>query len=202
MIYQLPLSLLLAEAVPTKEHVRAELTQSGIDMRIDWDGVSPQHARFEVQLGLDEWHQVPNPQTTPKNDVVSPEQPIREHQLLVRLERGPDYSQVPFQVRALPITWRHDDVQLNSLLADNAEYIARRDVDYAYAEGCLGRDEPWIDATMIDGIQQVTIPLMVGTDYELWVNMQSPTNSKVWLEQDPIIRTHGSGGGSTGEDPL
>lgn len=202
MIYELPLSQIFADDIPSREHLRAEVVQRGIDMRVDWSGESERHARFEVQLSLDNWHQVPNPQPTRENDVVSPLQSVAGGTLQVRFERGPQHPGVPFLVRALPVEWAHEQGKLDAMLAASPEFIARRGTDYTYAKRSRGQGGPWIDATLEDGVYRATLELTIGTDYELWVRMQSPRHPDVWLEQDPIIRTIGGTTGGGNEDPL
>ena len=193
--YQLPLYQLMqlraAEAnVPFKEHKVVAGAPLAIDLRVDWDGVSPGYGSIEVMLA--DWENLPHPEPTGQNDVVSLENELRGNALRVRFERGPDHPRKAFKVRALPITWLMDERDLEA--SRESSFVALRDTHYRVDGN--PQTSAWTMSTREGPCQRAELELVVGTDYEIWISLENPTDPDAeWLEQDPIVRTGGGGGG-------
>lgn len=198
-ILQLPVAELWAQCREqvggTREHVIIPGASWAVALRVDWDGVSPDHGTFEVHMGSDVWKTLPHPEPS-RDDVISLENELENSVLLACFERGPENPSTPFQVRALPVQWLMCAQELTVLLQDMS-FVAVRGRHYTYPSDLDIGAIPWQGSYLIGGTQQAELDLPVGPDYELWVRLQSPLDSDKWRLQDPIIKT-GSGGGNTG----
>ena len=186
-----------------KEYVEANydphgaiVIDNGIDIRVDWDGDGGKLGRFEVKTSLCGWEHCKNlAASMSTNDLIYPTSPLDIDQLVLRFQRGPDHSGIQFKVRAFPISWKPECAPAYPLPSD---YVAKRGIDYVYeVTGSLEDDEWWRLSVPSpeDGIQRCTLELAKGTDYEVWVSLQSPTDPSHWLPMDPIVDSDKGGTG-------
>lgn len=185
----------------SKDFIIGKLQQDGIDVRVDWNGSSASLGTFEVRTGgvsendndAEDWQSCPNITTGQMNDLVSPDIETSSSTFWVRLQRGPDHGDVPFQAKAIPVAWKENR---QPAAVESSTYIALRDLDYAYQNGVTEPDVPWQSSTLDAGCQRLPLPLQTHRVYELWVRLQDPNDPERWHEQDPIIRTdHGGSHG-------
>ena len=163
-----------------------------IQIRVEWRGDGDRLGTFQVDTNGHAngagWVGCPNIAAgMPANDFIFPLESI-PGDVPLHLERGPDHAERPFKVRAIPITWlqrKPQDV--------DAERVVIRGQDYDYQST---PEEPvWRESTLINGVQTVDLTLPRGTDYEIWTQLQHPTDDDQWLPQDPVV----DGGGSDWE---
>ncbi len=196
-VYRLPIARLheMQESEP-KLQMKGHYVVAGaplcVDVRVDWDGVATGHGTFEVQLGDAGWQLLPNSEPTREIDVISAEHKLIGQSLLVRFERGQAHPTTPFKVRALPIEWSPEMTESALDGTRNTGFTALRDTHYRVT---VDPDTvEWQASSEMGGAHSVELALVVGTDYELWVDLQSPADPGEWHKQDPIIRTGNSGG--------
>jgi hypothetical protein len=157
-----------------------------ISMRVGWDGDPDRCGNVEIKT-TEGWCQVQNLDTeNGLNDLIFPAIEIEGEALMVDFERGPEHVQRAFKVRAIPIEWKDG---LSPPNEPNASYVAKRDEDYNYREDPASA--PWCVSVPSepDGVQRSTLLLPKGVCYEVWIDIQHPTDDALWKEHDPIVRT-------------
>ncbi|MCG8418043.1 MAG: hypothetical protein MJE77_08895 [Proteobacteria bacterium] len=189
MIVQLPVTELLLANLPLdpndpREVIPAEVAENGIELRVDWDGQPASTGSFEVKGEYETWTPCTRVDTCGVNDIVSPNKTVEGTKFMARVARGPDNPSYSFELRAIPITWKHERP---GVLASDA--VVRRDEDYE----CDASPVEWRKSALVDGVQRVILELTIGTDYEMWIRLQSPHDPDNWLTQDPIVRTDNGG---------
>jgi hypothetical protein len=194
-IYRLPARALwqLGDHAPDEQargHIAAQVTDTAIELRVDWDGNAASPGRFEVRVGAEAWQACELIDTGALNDVVSPSTQVAGSVFLAHFLRGPVHASVRFGVKAIPIVWTNP--QPASFTSD---YVAERGKDYTYEAGVDPLVMPWTYSVLAGSAQRLTLELATGRDYEVWVRLQDPKNPDHWQVQDPIVHT-GAGGGN------
>lgn len=207
---------LTGSAPDHREVHRARVTNGGFEIRIDWNGQSPDLACFDVRLpdavsvpdasaGSDaggqasepeeRWAAVGNTDSGPRNDVLEPAETLAGKKFLLHVHRGPEHGDCGFAVKVVPVTGLPETL--------DADFVAIRHPapghNYQYEAGVSPALIDWCESSIEgdegDGVQRATVVLEVGRDHELWVRLQSPIDPDHWLERDPIVRTGNGGGG-------
>ena len=173
----------------SKDFVEGLLSDSGIDIRVDWDGDGANPGRFEVLVGEEQWQPCPNIEIGEMNDLISPHKIPPDNHLTLRVCRGPDHPELPFQLRLVPITWL---IMREPSTTAPPSYTARRGADYQYQDGRSPDDFEWLWSQNEGGMHRVNASLVKGLAYEMHVRLQDPADPERWLQQDPVVRTdHG-----------
>ena len=175
--------------------IEAEVENQAIDLRVDWDGNPASLGRLEALTTSGAWQACERIDTGPLNDVVVPRVQPAGEVFLVRFQRGPDHPECIFGVKAIPIKW------ISPLATHlHPDSVAKRDIDYVYADDLSPEAVPWTYSVLADGHHGVILKLAVGCDYEVRVRLQHPDNPNDWLEQDPIVRGGSDGGNPAGTE--
>ncbi|ACY13726.1 hypothetical protein [Haliangium ochraceum] len=175
--------------VQSRGHITAALDVAAIDLRVDWDGDASSAGTFAVHLGANTWKSCELIDPDDPNDLISLSGELGEQALQARFLRGPENGAVPFTVKAIPIVWSNEPT--GDIASD---YEATRNTDYTYEDGVSPADVPWTNSQLDGGIQRVTLELAPKGAYEVWVRLQSPSDSSQWKLQDPIVRSGNDGG--------
>ncbi|ACY13821.1 hypothetical protein Hoch_1261 [Haliangium ochraceum DSM 14365] len=190
-VFYLPMPSGKSSDAPDERAIHeARYTENGIDVRVDWDGSDDDPGRFEVLNASGVWVECPH--TAPsdaRNDVMHTTKDVSGRPFLVRFQRGPAGPAVRFEVKLLPV------VGLGDLSGQSSEYVAVRGQDYEYE----GEIEPalvsWTPSSEVDGAHGVTVMLVAGKDYEVWVKLSHPTDPNRSRILDPLVRGGNAGGG-------
>lgn len=160
-----------------------------IDIRVEWLGQDDRLGTFQVDTAGaatgETWENCTNlAGKLPANDFLIPQAP-GTGTLTLRFQRGPTHTGRRFKVRALPVRWIQPKPK-----APHATRVVVRGQDYVYQAD--SEQAAWHESTLVDGVQIVEVSLAHGSDYEIWTNLQHPTNDDAWLPQDPLVDHGGS----------
>lgn len=167
----------------------------GIDILVDWSGNSQDTVgSFSVLAAGGQWEHCSNIEPDEINDLIYyPSVIVSGDALFAYLKRGPLNPDVEFKAKALRITWSNQPS-----FSPSPEFTLTRGEHYDYAPGMDPDDDSlWVESTLNSkGVQQVTLELVKGKAYEIWVNLKHPS-METWLLQDPVVSgdSGGTGGG-------
>ena len=169
----------------------ARYDSGGVDVQVRWDGSDGDPGACEFMAASGSWSPLPNiDPSDDNNDVFYTPGSSAGAPFLVRFQRGPEHSDVRFDVKAIPI------VGLGDLRDQPSDYVAVRGRDYHYPDGTGPDDIAWTSATASQGPLTAVIALQSKRDYELWIRLRHPTIVDRWRIIDPIVRTGDAGGGA------
>lgn len=191
VVYRLPAPRVALPRTPDERVIHeARLADSGIDLRVGWDGSEADPGRFEVLTEAGTWAACPHTDASDAiNDLMHTTADIGNKPFLVRVQRDAGDGGSGFAVKVLPV------VGLGDLSDRPSDSVAVRGRDYAYAEGVEPARIDWIASVEDQGVQSATVTLTPGRDYELWVRLSAPGAGTGWRVLDPIVRSGSAGGG-------
>ncbi|MCG8418906.1 MAG: hypothetical protein MJE77_13295 [Proteobacteria bacterium] len=174
----------------------AAFTNHGIDIEVAWDGVT---AQFKVLDTRGAWVGVEDLAVDDRNSVIKPPKDAQPVMFHARFRRAAPHACCPFRVRIIPIEWQVEGSSeeerqqaIGELLAD-PQFTAIRDEHYVCDET---GDSGYQPSTESDNRHALCLELQVGTDYEVWVELQHPIDPTAdWCVIDPIVTTGNSGDG-------
>ncbi len=189
-VYLLPVESLLPAIDLLDEDKPIVDGNDGIHIRVEWDGDDAHSGTFQVRCHSS-WMALQHIRAS--TTVAHPNQilvPSTQSVTRVCVSRGPLHSGIRFAAKLVPIRW------MVNVPVEDHDLLVRRGQEYTYANGCSVDSEPWIPSSVDQqsGIQCVNLDgLVVGQDYEFWVRLWHPDGSDVYKDQDPVVRTKGSG---------
>jgi hypothetical protein len=157
-------------------------------VRVDWSGDAG-HGTFEVLNPENRWEPCGDLEPDAINDVILAGPRLVSDPFVVRIERGPEHANCPFEAWARKIAWRPG--ALSSEEALRSDFSAIRATHYDYAEGMHTAM-----STLEGNVQIINLALDAGCDWELWINLRHPAQD-IWRLQDPIVRPIGGNGSPT-----
>lgn len=166
---------------------KCALIESGdkLSVRVDWNGDVSKPGSFEIKLSDGTWFACQNLDIDSDiNDLIFPASAIQSDLVTLALERGPTNQGRAFAVLAIPIIWSSGFTLPQQ---SDDDFVAIRGENYQYRDGTV--DESWEHSQPEGDTQRATLKLAGGVDYEIWVDIQHPSEDDVWKKHDPVMTT-------------